>query len=119
MRQCPYCHRTDNQVKNSKTRAGSQLFKCKICHRKYTPEPKPNGYTKEKRQQAIRLVLDGNSQRQAARHSDVSHGTVANWLKEYADELPDELPRPDLPVEVAEQDELFTFIGGKKTKPSS
>ncbi len=72
-----------------------------------------------KLEQAIRLVLDGNSQRQAARHVGVSHGTVANWFKEYADGLPDDLPVPNAKVDVAEQDELFTFVGDKKMKPMS
>ena len=73
----------------------------------------------ETRQRAIRLVLDGSSQRQAARHAGVSHGPVANWLKQYADELPEELPGTGVAVEAVEQDELFTFIGQKKTKSSS
>jgi transposase-like protein len=119
MSQCPHCERTDLQVKNGKTAAGSQVYKCKACKRKYTPDPKPIGFDRSIRQQAIRLVLDGNSQRQAARHVGVSHGTVANWFQQYADSLPEELPRPAIPVEVAEQDELFTFIGHKKTKPTS
>ncbi|MHC4074521.1 MAG: transposase [Planctomycetota bacterium] len=89
MIQCPHCQRNEKQVKNGRTAAGSQLFKCKICNRKYTAKPKANGYDKETRQRAIRLVLDGNSQRQAARHAGVSHGTVANWFKQYADELPE------------------------------
>jgi transposase len=59
-----------------------------------------------------RLVLDGNSQRQAARHVGVSHGTVANWIKECVDSLPVKLPGPDKPIEVAEQDELFSFHRG-------
>ena len=105
MKQCPHCQRIDNQVKNGKTSAGSQIYKCKACKRKYTPEPKTNGYARDRRQKAIRLVLDGNSQRQAARHAGVSHGTVANWFKQYADELPDELPGTGIAVEVAEQDE--------------
>jgi transposase-like protein len=119
MSQCPHCERTDKQVKNGLTQAGSQVYKCQVCRRKYVPEPRPIGYERSVQQQAIRLVLDGNSQRQAARHIGVSHGTVANWFKEYADALPEELPRPDGPVEIAEQDELFTFIGHKKTKPTS
>ena len=119
MNQCPHCSSTDNQVKNGRTAAGSQLYKCKSCGRKYTPAPKATGYDMAVREQAIRLALDGHSQRQAARHTGVSHGTVANWLKAYVDGLPEELPGPDKPVEVAEQDELFTFIGSKKTKPTS
>lgn len=119
MRQCQHCERTDKQVKNGRTRAGSQVFKCKVCNRKYVPDPKSIGYERTVQQQAIRLVLDGNSQRQAARQVGVSHGTVANWFKEYADALPEGLPGPAGPVEVAEQDELFTFIGHKKTKATS
>jgi len=119
MNQCPHCSSSENQVKNGKTAAGSQLYKCKRCGRKYTPSPQAIGYDLTIREQALRLVLDGNSQRQAARHVGVSHGTVANWIKTYADSLPAELPAPDMPVEVAEQDELFTFIGAKKTKPTS
>lgn len=119
MRQCPHCERTDKQVKNGRTQAGSQVYKCQVCNRKYVPEPQQIGYERSVQQQAIRLVLDGNSQRQAARHVGVSHGTVANWFREYADALPEALPRPDGAVEVAEQDELFTFIGHKKTKSTS
>jgi transposase-like protein len=119
MNECPHCQRTDRQVKNGKTAAGSQVFKCKVCNRKYTPTPKRNGYELVKREQVLRLVLDGNSQRQAARHAGVSHGSVANWLKAYADGLPATLPTPETPVEVAEQDELFTFLGEKKTTRTS
>ena len=119
MNQCPTCQSSENQVKNGYTAAGSQLVKCKNCGRKYTPSPQLIGYDQDLREQAIRLVLDGSSQRQAARHTGVSHDTVANWIKAYADGLPPELPGPDTPVEVAEQDELFTFIGRKKTKRSS
>lgn len=60
--------------------------------------------------------MDGSSQRQAARHAGVSHGTVANWFKAYADALPDKLPGTGILVDVAEQDELFTFIGQKKRR---
>jgi hypothetical protein len=39
--------------------------------------------------------------------------SVANWLKEYADSSLEKVPKSDKPVEVAEQDEQFTFIGEK------
>ncbi len=116
---CPRCNAREKQVKNGKTQAGSQVYRCKKCGRKYTPHPKKHGYSKEVRQMALRLVLDGNSQRQAARLVGVSHGTVANWFKEYADSLPEQLPVPEGPIETAEQDELFTFVGRKKTQSTS
>lgn len=119
MQKCPNCHSTNRQVKNGRTPAGSQSYWCRECGRKYTPQPKLKGYDNTIREQAIRLVLDGNSQRQAARHVGVSHGTVANWFKAYADQLPDELPGTGATVSVAEQDELFTFISSKKMKRTS
>jgi len=102
MKQCPHCQLTDQQVKNGKTVVGSQVYICKVCNRKYVPTPKTRGHLAATRQQAIRLVLDGNSQRQAARHLGVAPQSVANWLKEYADSLPETLPSPEMPVEVAE-----------------
>lgn len=60
------------------------------------------------------MVLDGISERQAACYVGVSHGAVANRFREYADGLPDDLPVPSNKVEVAEKDELFTFVGNKK-----
>ncbi len=114
MNQCPHCHTSKNQVKNGFTQSGSQIYKCKLCNRKYTPRPKSVGHSLETKQMAIRLVLDGNSQRQAARHVGVAPQSIANWLAEYHASLPTELPVQDEAVEVAEQDELFTFVGNKK-----
>jgi transposase len=68
---------------------------------------------------SICLVLDGNSQRQAARHFGVAPQSVANWLKQYADDLPETLPGLETLIKVAEQDELFMLIGDKKTKSIS
>jgi transposase len=116
---CPHCQRSDEQVKAGLTQAGSQRYLCKVCRRKYTPEPKPIGYEETVRQQAIRLYLDGNNQRRIARHIGVSQGSVSNWARAFADSLPDEVPQPEQAVEVAEIDELFTFVSRKKTTPTS
>ena len=40
-----------------------------------------------------------------------------HWVRAHADQLPD-APRPKRVV-MAEQDELFTFVGQKKTKSTS
>ena len=42
-------------------------------------------------------------------------GSVSNWGRDFSDSLPDEVPQPEQTVEVAEIDELFTFVGHKKT----
>lgn len=119
MSTCPHCQRTDNQVKAGLTRAGSQRYLCKVCQRKYTPEPKPMGYDDSIRKQALKLYLDGNNQRRIARQLGISQGSVCNWARAFADQLPAEVPKPSGKVEVAEIDELFTFIERKKTRPTS
>ncbi len=85
--------------------------------KKYTPNPKPWAYPEEVRRKAIQLYVDGMNLRRIARHLGVHHRTVSLWVKAEAARLPD----PPLPeqVEEVEMDELFTFIGDKKTKFSS
>jgi transposase-like protein len=87
------------------------------CKSKYTPEPKPRGYPEEIRRQALQLYVDGMNLRRIGRHLGIHHRTVSLWIKAYAASLP-EAPMPE-GVKDAELDELFTFIGGKKTGSTS
>ena len=79
--------------------------------------PNENGYPAEVRLKAIKLYLEGNSFRSIERLLKVNHQSVANWVKEYAERLPN-AHMPGKP-KVAELDELFTFIGKKKTNSMS
>ncbi len=66
------------------------------------------------------MYVDGLNQRRIARVLNVSHQTIANWIKAHADSLPNQPPSPPRsPLEVNELDELFTFVGHKKTKSTS
>ena len=87
-----------------------------FCQIKYTPEKKPWVYPEAMRKKALQLYVDGMNLRRIARHLGVHHRTVSLWIQAQADQLPD----PPVPSEVkeAEMDELFTFIGDKKTKSS-
>lgn len=118
MSQCPACQDRRKQIKIGFNPAGSQRWHCKACGRKYTPEPKQQGYGEAVRQQAVRLYVDGMNFRRIARHLSVNHQTVINWINAHVARLPETPPLPD-DVTVVEQDELFTFIGAKKTKPTS
>jgi transposase-like protein len=84
------------------------------CQRKYTPERKAQGYPASLRKRAVEMYVDGGNLRRIARHLKVAPQTVAFWVTEVAEAL----PQAPLPVEVkdAELDELFTFIGEKKTR---
>ena len=85
-----------------------------FCGSKYTPERKAQGYDAKVRKQALRLYVDGTNLRRTARQVGVHHTTIMRWVKEYASQLP-AAPQPKK-VKTAELDELFTFIGKKKTK---
>ena len=117
MIQCPHCHKTARQNKAGKTEAGSQRYRCMHCQRKYTPEPKLHGYPEHLRKQASAMYVDGMNLRKIARHLKVHHRTVALWVMDRAEALPN-APMPS-EVKEAEMDELFTFIGDKKTKSTS
>ena len=85
-----------------------------FCGSKYTPQKKHHGYDTQIRKQALRLYVDGMNLRRTARHVGVHHTTIMSWVKEYVQRLP-EAPQPQK-VKTAELDELFTFIGKKKTE---
>lgn len=113
MNTCPNCHSQERQVKNGKQASGSQRWKCQPCGRKYTPEPKEQGYPDSVRQQAVKMSVDGLNYRRIARFLGVDHKTVMNWVKAHTDQLPPAPVPPDL--NNAELDEMFTFIAQKKT----
>lgn len=117
MTNCPSCKQTNTLIKDGRNRSGSQRYKCKACGVRYTPEPNLNGYPDEVRHQALRMYVDGNNLRRVGRHLGISPQSVANWVNAQAASLP-ESPKPD-ENETVELDELFTFIGEKKTKPTS
>jgi transposase-like protein len=84
------------------------------CKRKYTPEPKAQGYPESMRKRVMEMYVDGGNLRRIARHLKVAPQTVAHWVTDLAEAL----PKAPMPAEVkeAEMDELFTFIGDKKTE---
>ncbi len=94
--------------------SGSQRYKCGECKRTYTPEANEKGYAKEIRRLALRMYVEGNSQRAIARILRISPQSVSNWINAYAANLPS-TPMPAKP-KVAELDELYTFVRQKKTK---
>jgi transposase-like protein len=114
---CPRCQQTTHQNRSGKTLSGSQRYFCMNCHCKYTPEPKQHGYPDDIRKQAVQMYVDGMNLRRIARHLGIHHRTVSLWVKASAASLP-AVPVPK-EVKAAEMDELFTFIGHKKTGSTS
>ncbi len=114
MQTCPYCH-AETLVKAGLNPSGSQRFFCKRCERTSTLHPNLNGYSTATHQQVLRLYLEGNGIRRIARLLQLNHQTVANWINAAQAQL---APTPPQPAEsaVIELDELYTFVGAKKTK---
>lgn len=81
--------------------------------RKYTPEPKQQGYPESLRKRATEMYVDGMNLHKIARHLKVHHRTAALWVTDHAEALPI-APIPD-EVRDAEMEELCTFTGDKKT----
>ena len=79
------------------------------------------GYTAEVREQAVKMVVDGANFRRAGRYLKVNHQSVVNWFNAATHKLKaEEAPlQPSGESDVVELDELFTFIGDKKTKSTS
>lgn len=110
---CPRCKTNTRQVKNGLNGSGSQKYRCNECCAVYTPKPKENGYPAEIRLLAIRMYVEGSNYRSIARILQVNPQSIANWVSYYTANLPP-APMPNK-VRTAELDELYTFIGEKKT----
>src|SRR5438045_5834151 len=95
MNTCPYCHSSEKQIKDGLNASCSQRYRCKICQRHYTPEPKEQGYEEDVRQRAVQLYVDGMNFRRIARHLKVNHQTVINWVNAHSAQLPTRPPLPD------------------------
>jgi len=83
MSPCPHCQSTAHQVKAGRNPSGSQRCQCKVCGKKYTPEPNPSGYSDEVRRQAVLLCLEGQSFRAIGRKLGVNPQSVVNWVNDY------------------------------------
>ena len=97
------------QNKAGTINAGSQRYRCMHCNRRYTPDPKKQGYPDSLRKRAMEMYVDGGNLRWIAHHLKVAPQTIAYWVTNLAGALPN-APLPE-EVKEAEMDELFTFIG--------
>ena len=111
---CLKCQANWKQYKAGFNPSGSQRYRCGECNRVYTPKPVQQGYPEETRLLAIRMYVEGSSFGSIGRVLKVNPQSVANWVSQYTAKLPN-APMP-AKVKKAELDELYTFVGKKKTK---
>ena len=73
------------------------------------------GYEQATREMAVRLYLEGMSFRGVGKVLSVHYLSVINWVNAQETTLPQQVTDTDS-TETVETDELFTFIGQKKSK---
>ncbi len=76
------------------------------------------GYSQELRAQAPKMHLEGMSFRAVGRALGVNFQSVINWFNQAHDQLPHQV-EDTTATETVEVDELFTFVGKKRDKPTS
>jgi transposase-like protein len=72
------------------------------------------GYSDEVKRQCLKMYVNGMGFRGVERVSGVHHTTLLHWVKQVAIALPDAPESAEIP-EIAQVDELQTFVGSKKT----
>ena len=86
---CPKCRDTA-AVKNGMM-GGKQRYRCKSCGCNYTQSSRYR-ISESKREEAIKLYLEGVGFRGIARLTGVSHVTVMRWVKALADRIEADTP---------------------------
>ena len=85
-KECPICHKRENQVKMGHNRSGTQRCICKECGISYTINPKKHEYGEEIKQKAIAMHKEGLSGREIGRILGINKANVYNWLKKIKQE---------------------------------
>ena len=109
---CPRCE-SSNCSKNGH-KNGKQRYICKQCRRQFVEFYSRRGYGDELKQHYLKLYVNGMGFRAIERSTGVNHNTVIKWVKQAGNYLPDAPPAEEIP-ELAQLDELQTFVGSKKT----
>lgn len=109
--QCPRC-KSNHIVKNG-WRKEKQNYLCRNCRRQFVAAHEPKGYGEQVKKHCLTLYCNGMGFRGIERSTGVCHNTVINWVKQVAQQIPDE--NYEIP-QTAQLDELQTFVGSKKTK---
>lgn len=113
-KQCRDCQNQKEQIKSGLNRSGTQRLMCRGCGKTTTPEPKGRGYAADVREKAVRMYVEGNNFRRIGRLLGVNHQSVVNWVNAYHEKIKDKTVLPEQTQSI-EMDELWSFVGEKKT----
>jgi len=115
---CPHCE-SRKINKNGRSKTGKQKYHCKVCGAYGTLNPSV-AYPAERKAEILQAYHERSSLRGLERTFGVARQTVANWLRQEDSQLPDLPPLdPAQADDVLELDELWSFVGSKKTNAGS
>lgn len=109
--ECPQCQ--SSNTRKDGHQSGKQRWECKDCSRIFRDSYSSQGYHPQVKQICLNMYLNGMGFRGIERVTGIHHTTIMNWVAESGEQLPeDELEEPEL----AELDELQTYVGCKTNK---
>ena len=108
---CPECEST--QISKNGHRHGKQNYICRDCRKQFVAFYDVKGYSDGIKRQCLEMYVNGIGFRGIERVTGVHHTTIIYWVKQVATSLPDAPEYSEIP-EVAQLDELETFVGKKK-----
>ena len=111
--ECPHC--TSTHVTKNGHRRGKQNYHCQSCGRQFIASYSTKGYTDQVKRHCLTLYVNGMGFRAIERCTGVNHNTVIQWVKQSGEQLAD-APSGQMIPELAQIDELQTFVGSKKNK---
>ena len=116
--ECPRCQ-SPRLEKNGRSQNGKQKYHCKDCAAYGTLHPSV-AYPPERKAEILQAYHERSSLRGLERTFGVARQTVAKWLRQEDEQLP-ALPPLDTAQanDVLELDELWSFVGSKKTNAGS
>lgn len=113
---CPKC-RSVSRIKSGMAR-NKQRYKCQSCGCHYT-QSSLHRISENKRARCIKLYLEGLGFRAIERLEGVSHVTVMKWVRKLGEAIEKQAHASVEKISVMELDELWHFIGKKKTNAGS
>jgi IS1 family transposase/transposase-like protein len=113
---CPRCNSTDI-VRNGHDYKGAQKFVCRACGAMGTLDA-TGRYSQERKDEILCAYRERSSMRGICRIFGLARQTLARWLVEQANRLPDiaETLAPARRRDVLELDELWSFVLKKSNK---
>jgi transposase-like protein len=115
---CPRCQ-SEHLEKNGHSKSGKQKYHCKDCDAYGTLNPTV-AYPAERRAEILKAYQESSSLRGIERTFGVARQTVAKWLRQEDEQQPALPPLETAQAgDVLELDELWSFVGSKKTNAGS